>query len=80
MYSGSHAMAWVLLHLFTGILSALILRHSIAVPRLNRNTKHNTLIVIYKTMRILWIDTIKFPLFLFSQEAKFYSNVSSVGR
>ena len=43
------------------------------VPRLNRNTKHNTLIVIYKTMRILWIDTIKFPLFFISPNVIFYS-------
>ena len=48
--------------------------------RLSRNIKHNTLIVRYTTKGILWIDTIKFPLFLFSQEAKFYSNVSIVGR
>ena len=40
---------------------------------LNRNTKHNTLIVIYKTMRILWIDTIKFPLFFISPNVIFYS-------
>lgn len=43
------------------------------VPLLNRNTKHNTLIVIYKTMRILWIDTIKFPLFFISPNVIFYS-------
>ena len=48
--------------------------------RLSRNIKHNTLIVRYTTKGILWIDTIKFPLFLFSQEAKFYSSVSIVGR
>ena len=42
-------------------------------PHLNRNTKHNTLIVIYKTMRILWIDTIKFPLFFISPNVIFYS-------
>ena len=41
-------------------------------PRLNRNAKHNTLIVRYKTMGILWIDTIKFPLFLFSQDVIYY--------
>ena len=43
------------------------------ISRLNQNTKHNTLIVIYKTMRILWIDTIKFPLFFISPNVIFYS-------
>ena len=32
-------------------------------PRLNRNIRHNTLIVRYTTMGALWNDTIKFPLF-----------------
>lgn len=41
--------------------------------RLNRNTKHNTRIVRYKTMGILWIDTIKFPLFFISPNVIFYS-------
>ena len=46
---------------------------SLSSSLLNRNTKHNTLIVIYKTMRILWIDTIKFPLFFFPPNVIFYS-------
>lgn len=33
------------------------------VPRLNRNIQLITLIVRYTTKGILWIDTIKFPLF-----------------
>lgn len=45
----------------------------LVAPRLNRNTKHNTLIVRYTTMGILWIDTIKFPLFFISPNVIFYS-------
>ena len=49
-------------------------------PRLNRNVKYITLIIRYAITETLWIDTIKLPLFLFSQEANFYSNICIVGR
>ena len=64
----------VLCRLFsTGSFHNLHLDKRKSAPHLNRNTKHNTLIVIYKTMRILWIDTIKFPLFFISPNVIFYS-------
>ena len=48
--------------------------------RLNRNMIYTSLIFSNTITGTLWIDTIKFPLFLFSQEAYFYSNMSILCR
>ena len=50
------------------------------VSRLNRNINHITLIINNTSTGTLWFDTVKFPLFLFSQEASFYNNMSILCR
>ena len=82
---------WLVIYIIVG-LSALLVSTNRAIPepqyveraqtapRLNRNINHITLIINNTSTGTLWFDTVKFPLFLFSQEASFYNNMSILCR